>query len=115
MPGVAEVIKQWKTDALCEALEKAGLSYGPIREPIDLLDDPHLKAGGALMKTREPGGGMEIAGAALPIEFDGLKAPKRSDPPKVGEDTRRILKGLGMDEAQIAALFASGAVTETKK
>ena len=115
VPGVAEVLKQWKTDALCEALEKAGLSYGPIREPIDLLDDPHLLAGGALMKTKEPGGGMEIAGAALPLEFDGLKAPKRSDPPQVGEQTRSILKGLGMDEAQIAALFASGAVTETKK
>ena len=115
VPGVAEVLKQWKTDALCEALEKAGLSSGPIREPIDLLDDPHLLAGGALRKTKEPGGGMEIAAAALPLEFDGLKAPKRSDPPQVGEQTRSILKGLGMDEAQIAALFASGAVTETKK
>ena len=60
--------------SMIEALEKAGLSYGPIREPIDLLDDPHLKAGGALMKTKEPGGGMEIAGAALPLEFDGLTA-----------------------------------------
>ncbi len=112
VPGVGEVLKLWKTDALCVALEKAGLSYGPIREPIDLLEDPHLLAGGALMKTREPGG-TEIAGAALPIEFDGLKAPKRSDPPQVGEQTRAILRGLGMDEAQIAALFASGAVTET--
>ena len=109
VPGVAEVLKAWKTDALCAALEKAGLSYGPIREPIDLLEDPHLLAGGALLKTAVPGGG-EISAAALPIEFDGLKAGKRSDPPSVGGQTRAILEGLGMQGAQIDALFASGAV-----
>ena len=86
-----------------------------LRHSTDAGKDPHLLAGGALMKTTEPSGGMEIAGAALPLEFDGLKAPKRRDPPQVGEQTRSILKGLGMDEAQIAALFASGVVTETKK
>ena len=109
VPGVAEVLKHWKTAELCAALEKAGLSYGPIRAPIDLLEDAHLLAGGALLKTTLPGG-EEISAAALPLEFDGLKAGKRSDPPTLGGQTRVILERLGIAKAQIDALFASGAV-----
>ena len=111
VPGVAAVLKVWKTEELCAALEKAGLSYGPIRQPHELLEDAHLLAGGALLKTALPGG-EEISAAALPIEFDGLKAGKRSDPPQVGGQTRAILQGLGMSEAQIAALMATGVVSD---
>jgi crotonobetainyl-CoA:carnitine CoA-transferase CaiB-like acyl-CoA transferase len=114
VPGVAAVLENWKTAELCAALEKAGLSYGPIRQPGDLLEDPHLLEGGALLKTALPGG-EEISAAALPIEFDGLKAGKRSDPPQVGGQTRTILAALGMSEAQIDALIKSGVVNEYKE
>ncbi|WP_313388197.1 CoA transferase, partial [Achromobacter aegrifaciens] len=109
VPGVGEILKTWKTDELCAALEAAGLSYGPIRQPHDLLDDAHLNAGGALLKTRLPDGG-EISAAALPIEFDGLKAGKRSDPPRQGGDTQAILQGLGWDAARIEVLRSAGVI-----
>jgi crotonobetainyl-CoA:carnitine CoA-transferase CaiB-like acyl-CoA transferase len=109
VPGVAAVLKNWNTAKLCAALDAAGLSYGPIRQPHDLLEDPHLLQGGALLKTSLPGGG-EISAAALPIEFDGLKAGKRSDPPRIGAQTRAILQGLGMNDERIAALRAAGVV-----
>lgn len=109
VPGVGEILKAWKTDDLCAALEEANLSYGPIRQPHDLLDDAHLNAGGALLKTRLPDGG-EISAAALPIEFDGRKAGKRFDPPTQGAQTHAILQGLGLDAARIDALRASGVI-----
>ncbi|MPS78808.1 MAG: CoA transferase [Achromobacter sp.] len=109
VPGVAEILKSWKTDELCAALEAANLSYGPIRQPHDLLDDAHLIAGGALLKTRLPDGG-EISAAALPLEFDGRKAGKRMDPPEQGGHTHAILKGLGLDAARIEALRAEGVI-----
>ncbi|OZI59307.1 CaiB/BaiF CoA transferase family protein [Bordetella genomosp. 4] len=109
VPGVAEVLKKWKTDELCEALEAAHLSYGPIRQPHDLLGDAHLNAGGALLKTQLPDG-AEVSTAALPIEFDGLKVGKRSDPPAQGGDTQSILQGLGLDATRIEALRAEGVI-----
>ncbi|CAB3625702.1 Formyl-CoA:oxalate CoA-transferase [Achromobacter pulmonis] len=109
VPGVGAILKTWKTDELCAALEAANLSYGPIRQPHDLLHDEHLNAGGALLATALPDGGA-IAAAALPIEFDGLKAGKRFDPPAQGRDTEAILRGLGLDAERIKALRAAGVV-----
>jgi len=109
VPGVGEILRRWKTADLCAALESLGLSYGPVRQPHDLLDDPHLQEGGALLATTLPGG-ARLATAALPIEFDELKPGKRCDPPAVGADTASILKDLGMDAARIAALCEAGIV-----
>ena len=109
VPGVAEVLKKWKTDELCAALEAANLSYGPIRQPHELLDDAHLKVGGALLPTQLPDG-TEVDTAALPIEFDGLKVGKRSDPPAQGGDTLAILESLGLDTARIEALRNAGVI-----
>lgn len=103
VPRVAEVLKLWKTTDLCAALEASGLSYAPIRQPHDLLQDPHLNAGGALLPTTMPDG-QQVMGAALPIEFDGHKVGKRLDPQPVGAQTRDILRSLGLDEARIEQL-----------
>lgn len=110
VPGVAAILKKWKTDELCAALEAAHLSYGPIRQPHELLDDEHLKAGGALLDTQLPDG-SQVSTAALPIEFDGRKVGKRFDPPTQGGDTQTILQELGLDAARIEALRASGVIT----
>jgi len=109
VPAVAEVLKEWKTADLCAALEASGLSYGPIRQPHDLLDDPHLNEGGALLPTTMPDG-TQVATAALPIEFDGCKVGKRLDPQPVGAQTRAILRGMGLDPARIDALVQQGVV-----
>jgi crotonobetainyl-CoA:carnitine CoA-transferase CaiB-like acyl-CoA transferase len=103
VPGVGTILKHWKTADLCAALEALGLSYGPIRQPHELLDDPHLQQGGALLATTLADG-TKLATAALPIEFDGLKSGKRSDPPAIGADTQAILKRLGMNDTRIASL-----------
>jgi crotonobetainyl-CoA:carnitine CoA-transferase CaiB-like acyl-CoA transferase len=111
VPAVAEVLKAWKTAELCAALEAAGLSYGPIRQPHDLLDDPHLIQGGALLPTTMPDG-QRVAAAALPIEFDGRKVGKRLDPQPVGAQTRQILRGMGLAEERIATLLRQGVVAD---
>ena len=81
----------------------------PIRQPHDLLADPHLKQGGALLPTTMPDG-QRVAAAALPIEFDGRKVGKRLDPQPVGAQTRQVLRGMGLDEMQIDDLVRQGIV-----
>jgi crotonobetainyl-CoA:carnitine CoA-transferase CaiB-like acyl-CoA transferase len=109
VPAVAEILKKWKTADLCAALEAAGLSYGPIRQPHDLLQDRHLNEGGALVPTTMPDG-TQVATAALPIEFDGRKAGKRLDPQPIGAQTRSILRDMGLNDSRIDALLAGGVV-----
>ncbi|WP_313297461.1 CaiB/BaiF CoA-transferase family protein [Diaphorobacter sp.] len=109
VPAVAEVLKGWNMAELCAALEAVNLSYAPVNQPHDLLRDPHLTQGGALMPTVLPTG-EHISTPALPIEMDGRKVGKRSDPPKVGEHTVAILKSLGLDDESIALLRANGKI-----
>jgi crotonobetainyl-CoA:carnitine CoA-transferase CaiB-like acyl-CoA transferase len=111
VPGVAAILKEWKTADLCAALEAAGLSYGPIRQPHEMLEDTHLREGGALMPATMPDG-TAVTTAALPIEFDGQKFGKRLDPQPVGAQSRDILRGLGLDQARIDALIAQGVIAE---
>ncbi|MCX7264993.1 MAG: CoA transferase [Betaproteobacteria bacterium] len=109
VPAVAEVLKTWKTEPLCAKLEALGLSFGPIRQPHDLLEDVHLKEGGGLLHNVMPNGQTASAGA-LPIEFDGRKFGKRSDPPAIGASTEAILQGLGLSQEAIAQLHQAGIV-----
>ena len=109
VPGIAEVLKDWNSADLCRALEQAQVSFGPVRQPHDMVDDPHLRQGGALLPTQLPDGG-QIDAAALPIEFDGKKAGKRHNPPAIGEHTRAVLRTLGYGEPQIDAMLAAGSV-----
>lgn len=109
IPTVATFIRNWTTAELCAALDAEGLTYGPIRAPHELLADPHLVEGGALIPTTLPGG-EGISTVALPIEFDGLKAGRRSDPPPVGAHTESVLRQIGLDAGQIESLRASNII-----
>lgn len=109
VPAVAEVLKNWKTADLCAALDASGLSYGPIRQPHELLGDVHLREGGALLPTTMPDG-VQVAAAALPIEFDGQKVGKRLDPQPIGAQTREVLRAIGMADARIDELVRQGVV-----
>jgi crotonobetainyl-CoA:carnitine CoA-transferase CaiB-like acyl-CoA transferase len=76
------------------------MPFAPIAKPWDLLDDPHLKASGGLLETLYMGKRSHIP--ALPIELDGKRLPKRSDPPEVGEHGPGLLRELGYSQAEIA-------------
>jgi crotonobetainyl-CoA:carnitine CoA-transferase CaiB-like acyl-CoA transferase len=108
VPQVAAALKHWKSADLCAALEAAGLSYGPIREPHDLLDDPHLREGEALIDTRLPSG-EQIAAAALPIEFDGRKAASAI---RAGGGQFGVLAGWATARSGAATSGAVGAPAE---
>jgi crotonobetainyl-CoA:carnitine CoA-transferase CaiB-like acyl-CoA transferase len=45
-----------------------------------------------------------------PIMYDGVRPGIRTAPPELGQHTREVLAGLGVDDADADTLFASGAV-----
>jgi crotonobetainyl-CoA:carnitine CoA-transferase CaiB-like acyl-CoA transferase len=102
LPALSSIIKKYGQKELADKLESIGLPFAPIAKPWDLLDDPHLNAFGGLMPTRI--GDKTIKIPALPLELDGERLPKRSDPPKLGEHGRELLVGLGCTPEEIESL-----------
>ena len=108
IPRINEITKRHSADALAAKLEAIGMPFAPIAKPWDLLDDPHLKASGGLLETRYMGKRANIP--ALPIELDGKRLAKRSDPPEIGQHARELLGGLGYSAGAIDKLAADGII-----
>ena len=109
VPRLNEIFKRHDKATLTAKLEAIGLPFAPIAKPWDLFDDPHLNAAGGLVETRvAPGTSVKVP--SLPMEFDGQRLPKRSDPPLLGDGARGLLEGLGLAAAEIDALARDGIV-----
>lgn len=103
LPRLADALKRYLKADLAAKLEAIGLPFAPISKPWDLLEDPHLKASGGLLKTTVPDG-RSFHAPTLPLALDGKRLPKRNDPPAIGEGARELLAGLGYSTGEIDAL-----------
>src|SRR5688500_18942719 len=108
LPRLANVFKAETQAGLAARLEAIGLPFAPIAKPWDLLDDAHLTASGGLLATRA--GAKTIRVPALPLELDGRRLPKRSDPPAVSQDAAALLAELGYSADDPARLKDKRAV-----
>ncbi|GAA4779887.1 CaiB/BaiF CoA-transferase family protein [Citricoccus nitrophenolicus] len=92
-----------------EAFRAAGIPTGPIYTYAQAFQDPQVQALDMVQTVQR------LDGSALPLlrgplSIDGAAAGVRKAPPALGEDTRAVLEGLGLDEGQIAGLVESGIV-----
>jgi len=113
LPLLRERLADRGADELSAIFERAGLPFAPINRPEDLFDDPHLVATGGLAEVVVPDGpkaGEPVPAALFPFTMGGERLGVRLDPPRRGEHTDAVLRSIGVDDARIAALRASGAV-----
>jgi crotonobetainyl-CoA:carnitine CoA-transferase CaiB-like acyl-CoA transferase len=103
LPRLMEVLRNYPKAALAAKLEQIGLPFAPIAKPWDLLEDPHLLASGGLAATKVGERTAHIP--LLPLELDGQRLAKRSDPPAVGEHGRELLGGIGCTPQEIETLL----------
>jgi crotonobetainyl-CoA:carnitine CoA-transferase CaiB-like acyl-CoA transferase len=75
--------------------------YAPVYSIEEAVNDPHLKARGLLREIDAEGIGR-IKEVVFPARFSGFEAEIRRPPPKWGEHTDEILKGLEYSEKEIA-------------
>lgn len=112
---IEDVLREWCSDqegfALAERLRAAGVPAYMVLRPSDLYDDPQLRHRDFFVTLEH-----SVMG---PTPYDGLVTKFSATPgclrkaaPCLGEDTHLVLhEFLGYDEAEIAHLAASGALT----
>jgi crotonobetainyl-CoA:carnitine CoA-transferase CaiB-like acyl-CoA transferase len=116
LPQLREHLAPLAAAEIGARFEAQGLPYAPITRPQDLFDDPHLRATGGLAPVTLPsdasaaGQRIDTHTPLLPLTLGGQRLPLRSAPPALGEHGLELLRGLGYDQATIAALCADRVV-----
>jgi len=113
LPEIARRLQSFSAAELAQRFEAAGLPFAPIMKPEQLLADPHLLATGGLADIALTDGeraGATVKTTLFPFTLDGHRPGVRINPPRRGEHTRSVLRGLGYAEGDIDALVAARAV-----
>ncbi|WP_205749403.1 CaiB/BaiF CoA-transferase family protein [Desulfopila sp. IMCC35008] len=103
LPELNARLGKLKKEELMSLAEQAGIPFGPVNKPSDLVDDLHMNESGSLVEVKTPGG--ELAKLPkLPLRMDGVAFNLRSHPPEIGEGSRSIFRKLGFSNEEIDEL-----------
>lgn len=96
-------------DELTDRLDAHAITYGVVSQMSEVVTDPHLRANDIIVAT---GSDDESYPTTIASPIAVAEEPKRSagPAPEIGEHSSEILTELGMPEADIAALIATGVV-----
>src|SRR6516164_621386 len=97
-----------------EVLSGVHVTFGAVRGPQEVIDDPQLRANDIVVPL-EGAGSKLTSTISSPIQLHGVaKVPARRAP-NLGEHTDEILRDLGFDAKGIEDLRTSGAVPKAKE
>jgi len=97
-----------------EVFNGVHVTFGAVREPQEVINDPQLRANDIVVPL-EGAGGKLTSTISSPIQVHGVtKAPARRAP-ALGEHNEEVLKQLGFNANDIDGLRASGATPKTKE
>jgi crotonobetainyl-CoA:carnitine CoA-transferase CaiB-like acyl-CoA transferase len=97
-----------------EVFNGVHVTFGVVREPQEVINDPQLRANDIVVPL-EGAGGKLTSTISSPIQVHGVaKVPARRAP-ALGEHSEQVLKQLGFNTTEIDALRALGAVPKAKE
>lgn len=109
--SVEEWTRNFKTQEVCEMLDKASIPVGPILGIDDLVEDQHLKSREMLVEIPHPVLGPVVY-PGNPLKFSETCDIHFDPAPLLGEHTAEILQDiLGKSEAEIKKLQQAGVVS----
>jgi crotonobetainyl-CoA:carnitine CoA-transferase CaiB-like acyl-CoA transferase len=87
--------------------QAADVPCGPVNTVEQILADPAVAAGGLLRELDRDAGPVRVVGSPLRFRDGPLRVTL---PPRLGQDSRAILREAGLDDAAIDRLVAAGVV-----
>lgn len=107
--ALAPRLRERTTAQWLERLERAGVPAGPVLSIDAMLHHPQTAARGMLVEVEHSRlGPVETLG--FPVKFDTPAGGSRRGAPLLGEHTRAVLRELGYEAREVAALIEAAAV-----
>jgi len=110
---IDDAIGRWTgartVDEVLAALDAAGVPAGRIYTVADIASDPHYAARGMLQQVSMDDGSTLTVPGVVP-KLSATPGGHRRNAPALGQDTDAVLREIGLDEDQIAALKRRGIV-----
>jgi formyl-CoA transferase len=97
-----------------EVFNGAHVTFGAVRGPQEVINDPQLRANDIVVPL-EGAGGKLTSTISSPLQVHGVTKVPAKRAPKIGEHNEEILQQLGFSAAEIDGLRASGAVPKAKE
>jgi crotonobetainyl-CoA:carnitine CoA-transferase CaiB-like acyl-CoA transferase len=90
-----------------EAFNEHDVWWAPVQSPEDVVADPQARAIGAWVTIDQGTLGGGAASVDTPIRYDSQSRTHVQGAPKIGEQTREVLRELGYSDGTIEEIVAS--------
>jgi crotonobetainyl-CoA:carnitine CoA-transferase CaiB-like acyl-CoA transferase len=110
VPILEGVFRARSSAAWQDRLQAAGVPHAPVWDYAQLFEQPQAAARGLRVTVRDPDGRpVDLVGT--PFHIQGATLPEPTSPPRLGQDTERVLTELlGLDAARLAELRGRGVI-----
>ena len=92
-----------------EVFNGVHVTFGAVREPKEVVNDPQLRANDIVVPI-EGAGGKLTSTISSPIQVHGVTKVPAKRAPQIGEHNEEVLNELGFDAKAIDGLRASGVI-----
>src|SRR6476646_8374733 len=97
-----------------EVFNNVHVTFGPVRGPQEVIDDPQLRLNDIVVPL-EGAGGKLTSTISSPIQVHGVAKVPANRAPQLGEHNEEVLGYLGFSAGEIDGLRASGAIPKAKE
>jgi crotonobetainyl-CoA:carnitine CoA-transferase CaiB-like acyl-CoA transferase len=97
-----------------EVFSGVHVTFGAVRGPREVIDDPQLRANDIIVPLEGAGGKLNST-ISSPMQLHGVAKVAAKRAPGLGEHNDDVLRQIGFSAAEIDGLHASGAVPKAKE